>query len=92
MGLVFLAMFFGILGIISRAYLDNKSTKLIFYHSIFISPFLGYYAYSKNIPSIPLDPKTYLAFGFIFFACGWVFSDILESIVFIAKRRIHVKH
>jgi membrane associated rhomboid family serine protease len=90
MSSVFLAMFFGILGIIFRAYLDNKSTKLVFYHSIFISPFLGYYAYLKSIPSI--DLKTCFFLGFFFFIFGWVFSDVLESIVFIAKGGKHAKH
>jgi hypothetical protein len=92
MDLVFLAMLSGILGIISRAYLDNKSSKLIFFHSIFISPFLGYYAYLKGISSIPFDLKLYFVLGFLFFACGWVLSDVLESIVFILKRKKHAKH
>jgi hypothetical protein len=46
----------------------------------------------KGIPSIPFDLKLYFVLGFLFFACGWVLSDVLESIVFILKRKKHAKH
>jgi len=94
MDLVFLAILSGILGIISRAYLDSKSSKLIFYHSILISPFLGYYAYLKRILLLIRNVEGYFAFGFVFFMYGWVLSDILESICFIAKAKLrkYVRH
>lgn len=83
--LVLLASVSGIIGLLTRAALENESSKFCLFHSIAIGILIGIYAYYH--PPIPLEMTIgqYIAFSMIYAAFGWVASDVLDSIVFIIR-------
>jgi hypothetical protein len=88
--IVLLAALSGVIGILIRAAMGGKSAMLCLIHSLVIGIILGVYAF-YHIPValasgiLVLTARQYAIMFSVFAMFGYVASDVLESLTFIAK-------
>jgi hypothetical protein len=91
--LILLASFSGVIGMAIRAKLENEKEKFYYYHIPATAIAIGLYAFlTYNSISIPvLSAANYLGIFIMFSMMGYVFSDVLDSVIYIFTHPIPVK-